>query len=254
MARLAGKRALITGGTSGIGLGIAERFLREGACVAITGRDRRRGNEAVRALSTHGTAYFLPADAGLEEDVDRSVRDGVAELGGLDILVNNAGIAVIASLVETPVADFDRMMAANVRGPFLYGQAAFAHLKASRGNMIHISSDAGVTGEQPIAAYSVSKAAVIMLSKMFALDGAPYGVRSNCICPGGTEPGMRHIGPPEDPDRGEDTSSWPRPPLGRLGRPEDIAAATVFLASDEASFYSGSVLLADGAVQAGRPA
>lgn len=254
MALLEGKRALITGGTSGIGYGIAERFLREGGSVAITGRNRDRGDEAAGALSALGRAVFLAADATQQTDVEESVAACVDQLGGLDILVNNAGIAVIATLAETPVADFDRLMAANVRGPFLYGRSAFPHLVRSRGCMIHISSDAGVTGEQPIGAYSVSKAAVIMLAKMFALDGAPHGVRSNCICPGGTAPGMRHIGPPEEPDRGEDTDAWVLPPLGRLGRSEDIAAAAAFFASDDAGFYSGSVLLADGAVQAGRPA
>lgn len=252
MARLEGKAALITGGTSGIGLAIAQRFLREGASVAITGRDRRLGEEVIGGLTALGNASFITADAMVEGDVQASVATAVVSLGGLDVLVNNAGIGLIARVLDTPTEDFDRQMAVNVRGPYLYARAAYPHLAPRRGSMIHISSDAGVMGEQQIGAYSVSKAAVIMLSKMLALDGAAAGVRSNCICPGGTEPGMRHIGPPEDPDRGENPSAWEKPPIGRLGRVEDIAAAAVFFASSEASFYTGAVLLADGGIQAGR--
>lgn len=253
MGKLDGKAALITGGTSGIGLGIARRFLREGATVVVTGRNRERGRDAERDLRTLGEAHFIAADVSSEEEVEASVADTVSRLGGLDVLVNNAGIGILAHLLDTPVSDFDRIMAVNLRGPFLYARAAYPHLAARRGSMVHISSDAGITGEQPIGAYSVSKAAVVMLSRMLALDGAADGVRSNCICPGGTEPGMRHIGPPDDPDGGEDTAAWPRPPLGRLGTADDIAGAAVFFASDDASFYSGGVLLADGGMQAGRP-
>ncbi|HZU13912.1 MAG TPA: glucose 1-dehydrogenase [Chloroflexota bacterium] len=252
MGALEGKVALITGGTTGIGLGMAERFLGEGARVAITGRDRELGARAEQALRERGDAVFIVADAADEAAVNRSVAETVDRFGGLDILVNNAGVGVEATLLDTPVADFDRIMAINLRGPFLYARAAYPHLAERRGSMIHISSDAGITGERPIAAYSVSKAALIMLSKMLALDGAKDGVRSNCICPGGTEPGMRHMGPPGDPDREERAESWERPPLGRLGVAADIAAAAVFFASDEAAFYTGAVLLADGGMQAGR--
>jgi len=117
--------------------------------------------------------------------------------------------------------------------------------------MIHISSDAALRGEQPIAIYSVSKAAVNMLSQMVALDGGKDGVWSNCICPTNVLPGMRHVGPPDDPMHGDNPSKWEVPPIGRLGRGEDVAAAAVFLASAEAEFCSGSVLLVDGGVQAG---
>lgn len=254
MVSLDGRRALITGGTSGIGFAIARRFLEYGARVVITGRDHNRGQTAAEQLSVHGPAFFVAADAASEKEVARSVIETEKHVGGIDVLVNNAGIGIVARLIDTPVADFDRVMAANLRGPFLYARAAYPYLAKGHGCMIHIASDAGITGEEVIGAYSVSKAALIMLSKMFALDGASDRVRSNCICPGGTEPGMLHIGPPEDPERGEKTDSWLRPPLGRLGQPEDIAAAAVFFASDEASFYSGAVLLADGGVQAGRPA
>ena len=117
--------------------------------------------------------------------------------------------------------------------------------------MIHIGSDAGLRGEQPIGAYSVSKAALVMMSQMLALDGAAHGVRSNCVCPGATAPGMRHIGPASDPDRGDDPDQWPSAPLGGVGTADDVASAVVYLASAQAGFVSGAVLLIDGANGAG---
>ncbi|HTW01383.1 MAG TPA: SDR family NAD(P)-dependent oxidoreductase, partial [Streptosporangiaceae bacterium] len=191
MGRLEGKRALVTGGTSGIGYAIADRFLREGAAVVITGRDQELGRRAETALRAVGQAGFVPADAADPDAVARSVDAAAGQLGGLDVLVNNAGIGTQASLLDTPLADYDRLMNVNVRGYFLYAQAAHPHLARARGSMIHIASDAGVWGEQSIGLYSVSKAAVVMLGKMLALDAGPAGVRSNVLCPGDTWPGMR---------------------------------------------------------------
>ncbi|MFL5862942.1 MAG: SDR family NAD(P)-dependent oxidoreductase, partial [Solirubrobacteraceae bacterium] len=176
--------ALITGGTSGIGLGIARRLLAEGARVVITGRNRERGTSALAQLSPHGDAAFVSADAGDADAVQASLAVALERFGRLDILVNNAGIALTERLVDTPVDAFDRLMAANVRGPFLYARACFDALCQSRGSMVHIGSDAGLRAEQPIGAYSVSKAALVMMSQVLALDGAPHGVRSNCVCPG----------------------------------------------------------------------
>jgi NAD(P)-dependent dehydrogenase (short-subunit alcohol dehydrogenase family) len=249
MAALEGKAALITGGTAGIGLAIAERVLQDGASVVVTGRDEERGRAAERRLGRG--ARFVAADAGDEVAVDRSVRLAVEAMGRLDLLVNNAGIALTERLVDTPVAQFDRLMAANVRGCFLYARACMPALAETRGSMVFIGSDAGLRGEQPIGAYSVTKAAVVMMSKMFALDGASAQVRSNCVCPGATAPGMLHIGPAGDPERGDDASAWAEPPLGRIGRADDVASAVAFLAGDEASFVSGAVLLVDGASGAG---
>jgi NAD(P)-dependent dehydrogenase (short-subunit alcohol dehydrogenase family) len=250
MGRLEGKRALITGGTSGIGLAIAERFLHEGAAVVVTGRDTGLGRRAEAALRGIGDAAFLAADAASPAAVTASVDAAVSHLGALDVLVNNAGIGVSARLLDTPLADFDRVMNVNVRGYFLYAQAAYPHLARRRGSMIHISSDAGVWGEQPIGLYSVSKAAVVMLGKMLALDGGPDGVRSNVICPGDTWPGMRHMAPPGGQDRAE-SGDWPVPPAGRIGEARDVAAAAVFYASDEAEFITGTTLLVDGGMTAG---
>jgi NAD(P)-dependent dehydrogenase (short-subunit alcohol dehydrogenase family) len=218
--------------------------------VVITGRDQELGSRAQAALGGAGQCWFLAADAGDPAAVTRSVDRAVEHLGGLDVLVNNAGIGVAASLLRTPLADYDRLMDVNVRGYFLYAQAAYPHLASRRGCMIHIASDAGVWGEQSIGLYSVSKAAVVMLGKMLALEGGPDGVRSNVLCPGDTWPGMRHMAPPGEADRAE-SGDWPVPPIGRIGQARDVAAAAVFYASDEAEFITGTTLLVDGGMTAG---
>jgi NAD(P)-dependent dehydrogenase (short-subunit alcohol dehydrogenase family) len=248
--RLAGKGVLITGGTTGIGFAIAERFLAEGAAVVITGRDVGLGQRAEQALRESGQAWFVPADAADPAAVTESTGVAVERLGGLDVLVNNAGVGVDAGILDTPVDDYDRLMNVNVRGYFLYARAAYPHLAARRGSMIHIASDAGVWGEQTIGLYSVSKAAVVMLGKMLALEGGPDGVRSNVLCPGDTWPGMRHMAPLGEADRPE-SGDWPVPPIGRIGRASDVAAAAVFYASAETEFITGTTLLVDGGMTAG---
>jgi NAD(P)-dependent dehydrogenase (short-subunit alcohol dehydrogenase family) len=254
MGILEGKRALVTGGTTGLGRAIAERFGAEGARVVITGRDRDLGEQAAAGLGAH--VRFVAADAGDPEAVTASVSAAVDHLGGLDVLVNNAGIGVAARLLDTPLADYDQVMNVNVRGYLLYAQQAYPHLARSRGCMIHVASDAGVWGEQAIGLYSVTKAAVIMLGKMLALDGGPDGVRSNVLCPGDIWPGMRHMPPPGphspgEQDRAEDAGDWPLPPIGRIGQPADVAAAAVFYASGQADFITGTSLLVDGGMTAG---
>jgi NAD(P)-dependent dehydrogenase (short-subunit alcohol dehydrogenase family) len=255
MPKLAGKGVLVTGGTSGLGFAIAERFLSEGARAVITGRDPSLGQQAEVRLRGSGEVWFVPADAADPLQVWDSVETATERLGGLDVLVNNAGIGVAARLVDTPVEEYDALMAVNVRGYFLYARACFPSLAQRGGCMIHISSDAGVTGENGIGAYSVSKAAVIMLSKMLSLDGGPEGVRSNCICPGDIVPGMRHFGESGEvqDNRAEDAAGWPVPPIGRIGQASDVASAALYLASDEASFVTGTTVLVDGGMRAGKP-
>jgi NAD(P)-dependent dehydrogenase (short-subunit alcohol dehydrogenase family) len=247
--RLEHRRALVTGGTTGLGYAIAERFLAEGARVVVTGRNEELGRSAGDRLGPD--ARFLRADAAQPADVRSSVEEAASWLGGIDVLVNNAGIGTEARLLDTPDELFDEIMAVNVRGYFLYAKAAYPHLRERPGAMVHISSDAGVLGEHEIGVYSVSKAAVVMLSNMLALDGGPDGVRSNAICPGDIAPGMRHLTPPGQEQRDDDPSTWFRPPLGRIGAAEDVANAAVFLTSEESSFCTGSVLVVDGGMRAG---
>jgi NAD(P)-dependent dehydrogenase (short-subunit alcohol dehydrogenase family) len=249
MGLLDGKRALVTGGTTGLGLAISRRFLREGARVVITGRDRGLGEHAGRVLGRG--ARFIVADAGDPGVVASSVSAATDHLDGLDVLVNNAGVGVTARLIDTPLADYDHVMGVNVRGYLLYAQHAYPHLARSRGCMIHVASDAGIWGEQAIGLYSVTKAAVVMLGKMLALDGGPDGVRSNVLCPGDIWPGMRHMRPPGGQNRDEGSGGWPVPPIGRIGEAEDVASAAVFYASGEAEFITGTTLLVDGGMTAG---
>ena len=251
MPELAGKAALITGGTTGLGRAMAERFLDEGASVVITGRDASLGDEAEQALGSRGAIRFVRADAADPDQARASVDETVAMLGGLDILVNNAGIGVQAGVLDTPLDAYDRVMDVNVRGAFVYAQAAFPHLEARGGVMLHVSSDAGVMGEEEIGIYSVSKAALIMLSNMLAIEGGRRGVRSNAICPGDTAPGMRHMGPPGEDRPEDDPATWIQPPLGRIGEAMDVADAAVFLCSDRAGFVNGVALLVDGGMRAG---
>jgi NAD(P)-dependent dehydrogenase (short-subunit alcohol dehydrogenase family) len=249
MGVLEGKGALVTGGSTGLGLAIAGRFVSEGARVVITGRDHDLGAGAEQALGP--AARFIAADAADPGAVASSVGAAAEHLGGLDVLVNNAGVGVTARLIDTPLADYDTVMNVNVRGYLLYAQHAHPHLARSRGCMIHIASDAGIWGEQAIGLYSVTKAAVVMLGKMLALDGGPDGVRSNVLCPGDIWPGMRHMGPPGEPDTADTPGGWPVPPIGRVGQARDVAAAAVFYASAEAEFITGTTLLVDGGMTAG---
>ncbi len=236
MGRLGDKAALVTGGSSGIGFAIARAFLVEGASVTIAGRDPERLAAAAEALGCKA----VRADASVPEDVERATR----EAAPFDILVNNAGTGVRGRVTETSVADWERIFAVNVRGPFLHARAAFPALRERGGGaIVNVGSDVSLVGDPEIGAYSVSKAALLMLSNMLALDGAPHGIRSNCVCPGDTKPGMRELG--------ERWQEWPLPPIRRLGEATDVAAAAVYLASDEASFVTGAVLVVDGGMRAG---
>jgi NAD(P)-dependent dehydrogenase (short-subunit alcohol dehydrogenase family) len=248
MGLLQDSRALVTGGTTGLGFAIAERFLAEGARVVVTGRDVNLGRQAEHALGPG--ARFVAADARDPDAVGASVATAADHLGGLDVLVNNAGVGVAARLIDTPLADYDRVMNVNVRGYLLYAQHSYPHLARSRGCMIHIASDAGIWGEQATGLYSVTKAATVMLGKMLALDLGAHGVRSNVLCPGDIWPGMRHMAPPGQED-GSDDSEWPVPPIGRIGQASDVAAAAVFYASGESEFITGTTLLVDGGMTAG---
>jgi NAD(P)-dependent dehydrogenase (short-subunit alcohol dehydrogenase family) len=247
--RLAGRAALVTGGTSGIGRAVVRRFVDEGARVVFTGRD------AARAAAAGGrAATFVAADVTSDDDTQRAVAAAVEPRGGLDVLVLNAGTGYVAPLVDTPIDVFTRMLDVNVTGYLRYARACARHLEARAGCIVVVASDAGLIGEDEIGAYSVSKAAVVMLGRMLAVDLGRRGVRVNVICPGDIAPGMREMLAPGQAARDDDVSSWVVPPLGRVGRDTDVAAAAVFLASDDAAFCNGSVLLVDGGMRAARRA
>ena len=237
------KTALVTGGTRGIGLAIAQRLAADGADVLVTAR-----HAPMEDLGPGIT--FVQADAVDEEQVRAVVPPA------LDHLVCNAGTGLVQPLAGTSLADFDRLWAVNVRGYLLTVQACLPALRRGRdAAIVLIASDAGVLGEPETGAYSVTKAAVIMLGKMLACDLGGDGIRVNVLAPGDTVPGMREMLRPGDLVRpAEEWRTWPRPPLGRYGQASEVAAAAAFLLSAEASFCNGSVLLVDGGSRAGRRA
>jgi NAD(P)-dependent dehydrogenase (short-subunit alcohol dehydrogenase family) len=244
MPRHSDQRALVTGGTSGIGEAVVTRLAEEGARVVFTGRDAARG-----AAVAHATgARFVIADARDGFAVTASVQQALALLGGLEVAVLNAGVLCEATLSETTDEQWDTVMSTNLVAPFRYARELLPALRESGGSMVLVASDAGVWGETPIAAYSVSKRAVIMLTRMLAVEAGPGGVRVNAVCPGDTEPGM--VTTVGGRDALPDTSEWTRPPLGRLVHARDVAAAVSFLVSDEARTITGADLLIDGGMRA----
>jgi NAD(P)-dependent dehydrogenase (short-subunit alcohol dehydrogenase family) len=245
MARLQGKRALVTGGTSGIGAAIVKRLRDEGAAVACTGRDENRGREVASRL---GVA-FVRSDVRDASAVGRSVDEAVTALGGLDMLVTNAGVLHEAPLSETADEVWDAVLDTNLVGYLRYAVACLPHLRAAGGGSITmISSDAGVWGETSIAAYSVSKRSVNALVKTLAVEAGPHGIRVNAVCPGDTAPGMATYVAGRDDSA--DPGTWTLPPLARVGTAADVAGPVTFFASDDGAFCTGSILLVDGGMRA----
>jgi NAD(P)-dependent dehydrogenase (short-subunit alcohol dehydrogenase family) len=249
MARLQGIRALVTGGTSGIGASVVQRLRAEGAAVVCTGRDQTRGSRVAAEMG----AAFVAADVRDGTAVRSSVQDAVAKLGGLDALVANAGILHEAPLSETTDEAWDTVLETNLVGYYLYAVACLPHLRAAGGgSMTMISSDAGVWGETSIAAYSVSKRAVSMLVQTLAVEAGPHGIRVNAVCPGDTAPGMATY--VAGRDESADPGTWTLPPLSRVGTGTDVAGVVTFFASADGAFCNGSVLLVDGGMRAAQRA
>jgi NAD(P)-dependent dehydrogenase (short-subunit alcohol dehydrogenase family) len=242
---LDGKRVLVTGGTSGIGQAVVTRARTEGAAVVFTGRDAGRGE----TVASRTGAGFVVADVRDRAAVERSVAEAVQQLGGLDGLVLNAGVLHEATLSETTDEAWDSVMETNLIGPYLYAVACLPHLRAAGGgSVVAVSSDAGVWVETGIGAYSVSKRALIWLAQMLAMEAGPHGIRVNAVCPGDTTPGM--LSTVSGRVEARDTSDWLRPPLGRVGTPEDVAGAVAFFLGGDSAFCNGSVLLVDGGMRA----
>ena len=254
MNQLAGKVAIITGGASGIGRATALLFAREGAAVVITDVNRASG-EAVAAEVTNGggQAGFEAGDVTRAVDCQRVVERAVRDFGGIHVLFNNAGIIRRASVVELSEADWDRVMAVNVKAIFLMSRLAIPIMeKAGGGSIINMASGWGLAGGPRAAVYCASKGAVVLLTKAMAIDHGPQKIRVNCICPGDTDTAMLRneadqLGESDDRFLAEAT----RRPLGRIGKPEEIAQAALYLASDAASFVTGTALVVDGGGLAG---
>jgi NAD(P)-dependent dehydrogenase (short-subunit alcohol dehydrogenase family) len=254
MGVLAGKRALISGGASGIGRATALLFAREGAAVAIADLDEYRGLKAVRQIEDEGgRALFVLCNVAEAASCQRAVRTTVEELGGLDILFNNAGIIRRADVVDTTEAEWDRVMAVNVKSVFLMSKYAVpVMVERGGGVIVNTASGWGLTGGRNAAAYCASKAAVVNLTRAMALDHGEHNIRVNCVCPGDTDTPMlrdeaRQLGEQE----GRFLAEAADRPLGRVGQPEEIAQAVLYLAGDAASFVSGAALVVDGGGLAG---
>jgi meso-butanediol dehydrogenase/(S,S)-butanediol dehydrogenase/diacetyl reductase len=237
--RLAGQVALVTGGGTGIGAATARRFANEGASLVITGRRP----EPLEAVAEETGAVIVQGDVSDASHVAEAVSTAVERFGRLDIVVNNAGIGG---------PDWQRVIDVNLTGARLAAEAALPHLVERRGSVVNVSSVSAFVAHAGGVAYNTSKAALVMLTKSLALDYGPRGVRVNAVCPGWvrTEMGdrsMDKLATARGISRDEAYELTARhAPLGRVGAPEEIAAACLFLASEEASFITGATLIVDG--------
>lgn len=202
---------------------------------------------AAEAVREGGRAQFLRTDVTRAADCAAAVGAAVAAFGGLHILVNCAGIIRRATVTELAEADWDRVMDVNAKSVFLMSRAAMPHLAAARGAIVNIASGWGLAAGPRAAVYCASKAAVVLLTKAMAIDHGPQGVRVNCICPGDTDtPMLREEARQLGEQDAEFLADAARRPLRRIGRPEEIAGAAVFLAGDAARFITGTALVVDG--------
>lgn len=254
MGSLTGTRALIAGGASGIGRATALLFAREGAAISVVDLDEVGGRAVGKEIDHEGSrAIFVPCDVTQAGDCQRAVEQTVRDLGGLDVLVNSAGIIRRANVLETTEAEWDQVMAVNVKSVFLLSKYAIPVMaEAGGGVIINVASGWGLVGGPRAAAYCASKGAVVQLTKSMALDHGRQNIRVNCICPGDTDTPMlrdeaRQLGEPMERFLAEAAER----PLGRIGRPEDIAEAALYLASDASSFITGTALVVDGGGIAG---
>jgi NAD(P)-dependent dehydrogenase (short-subunit alcohol dehydrogenase family) len=258
MGEFEGRVALVTGGALGIGRGIVRAFAREGAAVAVSDV----AGEAARSLAGELTAdgwrvIAVVGDVSDEHDAARMVGEAVAGLGGLNILVNNAGIQPIDAyfrIEDTPVEVWDRILGVNLRGMFLMSKYALPAIRASGpgGSVVNMASVQGIQSMPRVPAYAASKGGVLSLTRNMALDYAPEGIRVNAICPGTIDSEMvRTSARAEGGDINDSLRRYGAlHPLGRLGLPEDVAQAALYLASERSSFMTGSYLAVDGGMLA----
>ncbi|WP_373503418.1 SDR family NAD(P)-dependent oxidoreductase [Aestuariivirga sp.] len=246
------KRILVTGGTRGIGRAAVEAFLDAGARVAVNGRTEASTLKALATLSTE--AVPAPGDVAKAGDCRKIVAAAIAELGGLDVLVNCAGIANGGPMEEVTEEDWDQALDINLKGTFFCTQAALPHLRASKGNVVNLASDAGLIGEVGLAVYCASKGGVVNLTRALALELAP-GIRVNCVCPGYVDTDMvrRDVIDASDDPATTEAALANSAPLRRIAEPQEIASAILYLASDHARFMTGSALQIDGGTTAGHP-
>src|SRR5580698_4349689 len=247
--RLQNKVALITGGTSGIGEATAILFSKEGAQVAITGRDEKRGHAVTaRILETGGKAIFIRTDVRRAAECHRAVDETLKTFGKLDILFNNAGVFYPHTILDCTEEEWDLQLDINLKGTFLMSKFALpGMIQQGSGVIINNSSGWGIVGGDKAVAYCASKGGVVLLTKAMAIDHGPQGIRVNCICPGDVDTPML----PEDARmRGLKWADYlagcANRPLWRIGTTDEIAKAALFMASDDSSFMTGAAMVVDG--------
>ncbi|ATB43894.1 3-oxoacyl-ACP reductase [Cystobacter fuscus] len=259
MKGLTGKVALVTGGSSGIGLATARELGRAGAKVALVSRGKERGEAAERALREEGLeAFYVPADMGRSEDIRRMVGTVVEKWGRLDVAVNNAALGdmMLVPLTELPEEEFDRIVGVDLKGVWLCMKYEIPEmLRAGGGAIVNVSSINGLTGSPMGSAYTAAKHGMHGLSKTAAMEFARQGIRVNVVCPGAHRTpmleGVMEKLSPGDPRKAEEQYYLARIPMGRLGAPEECGRAITWLLSEEASYVNGCVMTVDGGLMAG---
>jgi len=244
--RLRGKVALITGGGSGIGKAMAATFVREGAQVAIAGRDKAKLETAAREIGS--CCMAVAADVSRVEDVQKLVAAAVGRFKRIDVLVNNAAVLMPGTAESLSEEDFDLSFDINVRGLWLLTRAVLPQMRAGGGgSIINIGSVLSTLGARNRVAYAASKGAVLAMTRAMALDHAAENIRVNCICPGIVE---TELVAKFNMDEAAKRQRIAMHPAGRFGQPEDIAGLAVFLASDESRWITGSAQMVDGGYSA----